>query len=65
MTDKSHSILEMNAYSGGTEASPLLLRRQANMGPAAILFYREPLELQRGSGAWLEATDGTRYLDCY
>lgn len=65
MTDKSHSILEMNAYSGGTEASPLLLRRQANMGPAAILFYREPLELLRGSGAWLEATDGTRYLDCY
>ncbi|WP_158969795.1 aspartate aminotransferase family protein [Chachezhania sediminis] len=65
MTDTSRSILEMNAYSGGTETSPLLLRRQANMGPAAILFYREPLELQRASGAWLEATDGTRYLDCY
>ncbi|KIF79537.1 hypothetical protein QR77_37520 [Streptomyces sp. 150FB] len=41
-------------------------RRARSMGgPLSPLFYREPLELVRGEGPWLYATDGTRYLDAY
>ncbi len=35
------------------------------LGHDAPLFYDEPLELVRGEGVWLEAADGTRYLDLY
>ena len=49
----------------GAGKASLLDRRLANMGPASILFYHRPIELRRASGAWLEAIDGTRYLDCY
>lgn len=35
------------------------------MGHHAPLFYDEPVELVRGEGVWLEAADGTRYLDLY
>ena len=35
------------------------------MGHDAPLFYDEPVELVRGEGVWLEAADGTRYLDLY
>lgn len=62
---KPRSILEMNAFQEGDEASPLLRRRQGNMGAASILFYRRPLELSSAQGVWIEATDGTRYLDFY
>jgi 4-aminobutyrate aminotransferase-like enzyme/Ser/Thr protein kinase RdoA (MazF antagonist) len=44
----------------------LLARRQAAMGGRlAPLFYDRPLEIVRGSGPWLYAADGTRYLDAY
>lgn len=62
---KPRSILEMNAVQDGDEASLLLQRRRRNMGAASILFYRRPLELRSARGVWLEATDGTRYLDFY
>ncbi len=35
------------------------------MGHHAPLFYDEPVELVSGEGVWLEAADGTRYLDLY
>ncbi len=35
------------------------------MGDGAPLFYDEPVELVSGDGVWLEAADGTRYLDLY
>lgn len=41
-------------------------RRAAAMGGGlSPLFYRRPLELVRGEGAWLYARDGARYLDAY
>jgi 4-aminobutyrate aminotransferase-like enzyme/Ser/Thr protein kinase RdoA (MazF antagonist) len=47
-------------------ASDLPGRRAAAMGGAlSPLFYRRPLELVRGEGAWLHARDGARYLDAY
>lgn len=35
------------------------------MGDGAPMFYDEPLELVAGDGVWLDAADGTRYLDLY
>jgi 4-aminobutyrate aminotransferase-like enzyme len=43
----------------------LLDRHNRVMGEHAPLFYDEPVELVRGDGVWLEAADGTRYLDLY
>lgn len=43
----------------------LVRRRIAAMGPAYRLFYREPVEFVRGSGAHLFTADGTDYLDAY
>ncbi|NCO15837.1 MAG: aminotransferase class III-fold pyridoxal phosphate-dependent enzyme [Alphaproteobacteria bacterium] len=58
-------ILDMNAYRGGAGDDPLLARRLANFGAASVLFYDRPIQMVRGRGAWMEAADGTRYLDCY
>jgi len=43
----------------------LLDRHRQAMGYEAPLFYEEPVELVSGDGVWLEAADGTRYLDLY
>ncbi len=43
----------------------LLDRHNRVMGEHAPLFYDDPVELVRGEGVWLEAVDGTRYLDLY
>ena len=40
-------------------------RREHVLGPGYRLFYREPLEIVRGSGAHLFGPDGTDYLDAY
>jgi 4-aminobutyrate aminotransferase-like enzyme/Ser/Thr protein kinase RdoA (MazF antagonist) len=43
-----------------------LAARRSVLGSALEpLSYRRPLHLVRGRGAWLEDTDGNRYLDAY
>jgi 4-aminobutyrate aminotransferase-like enzyme len=43
----------------------LLARREQALGAGAALFYREPLEIVRGQGAYLFDADGRRYVDMY
>ena len=43
----------------------LIQRRNRALGAGAPLFYREPLHLVRGEGAYLFDADGRRYLDLY
>jgi 4-aminobutyrate aminotransferase-like enzyme len=43
----------------------LVERRLRALGPSYRLFYRDPLELVRGSGTKLFTADGTEYLDAY
>ncbi len=67
-TPKPRQILDMNAFDrteAREETDELLARRMANVGAASVLFYRQPIEMVGGKGAWLEAADGTRYLDFY
>ena len=64
----ARQILDMNAFDANVDtgvSNPLLTRRIANVGAAAVLFYREPLEMVSASGSWMTAADGTRYLDFY
>ena len=68
MSLEVRQILDMNAFDASQDSettNPLLQRRQQNFGPISVLFYREPLEMVRASGCWMEAVDGTRYLDFY
>jgi 4-aminobutyrate aminotransferase-like enzyme len=52
--------------TGATTADERLLeRRRRFLGPAYSLFYRQPVHLVRGEGAWLFDAAGRRYLDCY
>ena len=43
----------------------LIERRDRAFGPGAPLFYREPLHLVRGEGAYLFDDTGRRYVDMY
>lgn len=71
MRPRARDILAMNAFDPdqdeqAAQASPgLLARRQANAGASSVLFYRRPIEMVRAEGCWMEAADGTRYLDFY
>ncbi|MEL7470573.1 MAG: aspartate aminotransferase family protein [Pseudomonadota bacterium] len=61
----------MNAFDAtrdgsDAQASPGLLdKRYANFGAASVLFFQRPIEMVRAEGCWMEAVDGTRYLDFY
>ena len=43
----------------------LIERRDRAFGAGAPLFYREPLHIVRGEGAYLFDADGRRYVDMY
>lgn len=69
MSDRIKPILEQNACdfnaTGNDALDALVQERLATLGPTSVLFYREPLEMERGDGAWLFDTAGQRYLDAY
>jgi 4-aminobutyrate aminotransferase-like enzyme len=64
-------ILDLNAFdmrsTSGLDpaAADLVERRRRAFGPTSMLFYKRPLNLVRGEGAWLYDADGSRYLDAY
>lgn len=43
----------------------LLARRERLLGEGTTLFYRDPVNIVRGEGAWLFDADGKRYVDMY
>ncbi len=49
----------------GARPERLIERRRRAMSPTYKLFYDEPLEIQRGSGALVYDASGREYLDCY
>jgi 4-aminobutyrate aminotransferase-like enzyme/Ser/Thr protein kinase RdoA (MazF antagonist) len=53
-------------HRGGSSVEELAARRRRLFGPAmSPLFYRHPLHLVRGQGAWLYDAVGRAYLDGY
>jgi len=65
LSASKRSIMQMNTFERDAPAGGLLARRVANAGAMSILFYREPLQIVSAQGAWMQAADGTRYLDLY
>ena len=53
------------ATDDGAAMEELLARRQQVLGKHLAHFYRNPVHLERGRGAWLYEPDGTAYLDAY
>jgi 4-aminobutyrate aminotransferase-like enzyme len=64
---EARPIPERNAFDptrdGGADG--LVGRRVRNFGATSVLFYKQPIEMVRGEGAWMYAADGRRYLDVY
>ncbi|MBU2962639.1 aspartate aminotransferase family protein [Citreicella sp. C3M06] len=58
-------ILDMNAFDASKGTTGKVQRRLDNLGAASVLFYRQPIEMISAQGAWMQAADGTRYLDFY
>src|ERR1700682_5681190 len=64
-------ILALNAFDGGRVSSmdPALRqavqRRLRSFGSTSVLFYQEPLRMERAEGVWIFDADGRRYLDLY
>src|ERR1700732_2653376 len=64
-------ILALNAFDGRRVPTmdPALRdavqRRLRSFGSASVLFYQEPLRMERAEGVWMYDADGRRYLDLY
>lgn len=65
------TIMDTNSFrpDAASNLDPATLamtrRRDALLGPAYRLFYRDPVHLVRGEGTYLFDADGHRYLDVY
>lgn len=62
-------ILDQNACdfspSGNHDIDTLVTERLNTLGPTSVLFYKEPIEMVKGEGAWLYDGSGKQYLDAY
>jgi 4-aminobutyrate aminotransferase-like enzyme len=64
-------ILALNAFDGShvSAMDPALRdavqRRLRSFGAASVLFYQEPLRMERAEGVWMFDAERRRYLDLY
>ncbi|MFI6086275.1 aminotransferase class III-fold pyridoxal phosphate-dependent enzyme [Streptomyces sp. NPDC051217] len=67
LADRFHRLCGTSRTAAALPPDPTLLaRRRAHLGGTlSPLFYREPLQVVRASGAWVHTADGRRYLDAY
>ena len=56
-------VLGRDVACRAPESGALAARRRSLLGPSLSLSYREPLEIVRGSGAFLYDANGRAYLD--
>ena len=65
------TIMDTNSFRAEHAASldettrSLTSRRERLLGSSYRLFYRDPVHVVRGSGAYLWDAEGKRYLDVY
>ncbi|MFI6833030.1 aminotransferase class III-fold pyridoxal phosphate-dependent enzyme [Kribbella sp. NPDC050241] len=67
LAQRFHRLCGTSRVASAQAADPtLLVRREAALGgELSPLFYRKPLQVVRGEGAWIHTADGRRYLDAY
>lgn len=64
-------ILALNAFEPSRVSTmdaglrDAVQRRLRSFGSASVLFYQEPLRMERADGVWMFDTEGRRYLDLY
>ncbi|QPF86789.1 aspartate aminotransferase family protein [Bradyrhizobium genosp. L] len=64
-------ILALNAFdrssvsSVDAELGEAVRRRLRSFGSASVLFYREPIRMERAEGVYMFDVEGRRYLDLY
>jgi 4-aminobutyrate aminotransferase-like enzyme len=68
---KEKEILALNAFDQNRVASmdpglgEAVRRRLRSFGKASVLFYQEPIRMERAEGVYMFDVDGRRYLDLY
>jgi 4-aminobutyrate aminotransferase-like enzyme len=68
---KEKEILALNAFdqskvsSMDTELKEAVQRRLRSFGKASVLFYQEPIRMERAEGVYMFDAEGRRYLDLY
>ncbi|EWM09939.1 aminotransferase class III-fold pyridoxal phosphate-dependent enzyme [Kutzneria sp. 744] len=66
LADRLSRLAGTRDLAGAVTSADLPAKRAETMGgKLSPLFYDRPLEIARGSGPWLFAKDGARYLDAY
>jgi len=69
--NKEKEILALNAFEHGDLSTmdatlrEAVQRRLRSFGSASVLFYQEPLRMERAEGVWMFDAEGRRYLDLY
>ncbi|MET3581982.1 4-aminobutyrate aminotransferase-like enzyme [Mesorhizobium robiniae] len=64
-------ILDLNRFDATRtdgfppELAERVARRQSSFGASSVLFYEQPIEMVRASGAYMYDVNGRRYLDVY
>jgi 4-aminobutyrate aminotransferase-like enzyme len=64
-------ILALNAFDPSHAAvmdaglRDAVQRRLRSFGSASVLFYQQPLRMERADGVWMFDAEGRRYLDLY
>lgn len=64
MDSKGAAALAVGGIADNATNRDLIERRRSSLG-GSMLFYKDPLLIARGEGAWLFDQSGRRYLDCY
>lgn len=65
LADRFHRLCGTSRVSSAGDPGLQSRRRAALGGDLSPLFYREPLQVVRAAGAWVDTADGRRYLDAY
>ncbi|UPJ64580.1 aspartate aminotransferase family protein [Bradyrhizobium sp. 191] len=71
MVQREREILALNAFDQGhasamgAELGEAVQRRLRSFGKASVLFYEEPIRMERAEGVYMFDVDGRRYLDLY
>ncbi|MGD5549533.1 aminotransferase class III-fold pyridoxal phosphate-dependent enzyme, partial [Xanthomonas citri pv. citri] len=68
---REREILALNAFDQsrasamGADLGEQVQRRLRSFGKASVLFYQEPIRMERAEGVYMFDVEGRRYLDLY
>ena len=57
--------IDLADYAGSDVTNADLIARRGEHFGGSLLFYHDPVLIERGDGVWLYDQNGKRYLDCY